>query len=63
MKESYDCDCGICSICNGLRKPNEPHKTNEQKLIGCECMFENETSNTIILCEPCSKLPCHNKDT
>ena len=26
MKESLDCDCGICSICNGLRKPNESHE-------------------------------------
>lgn len=23
MKESYDCDCGICGICNGTRKPVE----------------------------------------
>jgi hypothetical protein len=25
MKESYDCDCGICSICTGVRRPNESH--------------------------------------
>lgn len=29
MKESYDCDCGVCSICNGQRKPTEPHKDKE----------------------------------
>jgi len=26
MKESLDCDCEICSICNGLRRPNESHE-------------------------------------
>ena len=26
MKESLDCDCGVCSICNGLRLPNESHE-------------------------------------
>jgi hypothetical protein len=25
MKESYDCDCGVCSICSGLRLPGESH--------------------------------------
>jgi hypothetical protein len=26
MKESLDCDCGVCSICSGLRRPNESHE-------------------------------------
>ena len=27
---------------------------------GCGCRFESEDSNTVILCDECSKLPCHN---
>ena len=27
----------------------------------CGCRFEDETSNTVILCEQCSKEPAHNK--
>ena len=35
MKESYDCDCGICGICNGLRKPGETiSKETELKYNG-----------------------------
>ena len=26
MKESLDCDCGVCSICSGLRRPDESHE-------------------------------------
>ena len=26
----------------------------------CGCRFESEDSNTVILCDECSKLPCHN---
>jgi hypothetical protein len=30
-------------------------------IIGdCGCRFENEDSNSIVLCEVCSELPCHN---
>jgi len=28
----------------------------------CGCRFENEYSSAVILCDECSKLPCHNKD-
>jgi hypothetical protein len=34
----------------------------DTQLIGsCGCRFESEHSNTVILCEECSELPCHNK--
>ena len=26
----------------------------------CECKFKDDVSNTILICEECSKLPCHN---
>lgn len=26
----------------------------------CGCRFENDTGNTVLLCEACSELPCHN---
>ena len=29
---------------------------------GCSCRFTNDFSNAVILCEECSKLPCHNKE-
>ena len=31
MKYSYDCDCGICSVCNGLRKPLPKQKQGTHK--------------------------------
>lgn len=34
MKESYDCDCGICSICSGLRRPNESHDDADKRRRG-----------------------------
>ena len=34
-----------------------------EKLSGCGCRFENSYSNAVVLCETCSKLPCHNKET
>jgi len=30
-----------------------------EKISDCGCRFENEYSNAIVLCEKCSKLPCH----
>jgi len=27
----------------------------------CGCRFENDHSNAVVLCEECSKLPCHNR--
>jgi hypothetical protein len=39
----------------------EVTKKTKQKLFACGCKFENEHSNAIILCDACSKLPCHNK--
>jgi len=27
----------------------------------CGCRFEDHDSNTVLLCEECSKLTCHNK--
>lgn len=26
----------------------------------CGCRFENNEGNSVLLCEACSKLPCHN---
>lgn len=26
----------------------------------CGCRFENDTGNSVLLCEACSELPCHN---
>lgn len=31
MKDSYDCDCGICGVCNGTRKPLPPQKEGTHK--------------------------------
>jgi hypothetical protein len=31
MKDSYDCDCGVCGICNGLRRPFPPQKPGTHK--------------------------------
>jgi hypothetical protein len=31
MKKSYDCDCGVCSICNGTRKPFPPQPPGTKK--------------------------------
>lgn len=28
----------------------------------CECRFKDDQSNTVLICEECSKLPCHNPD-
>ena len=37
-------------------------KADEANLIGdCGCRFESAESNTVILCDKCSLLPCHNK--
>ena len=30
-----------------------------KKISDCGCRFENEETSSIILCEECSKLPCH----
>lgn len=30
-------------------------------LANCGCKFENNQSNSVILCEACSLLPCHNQ--
>lgn len=32
----------------------------QQLAFECGCRFENDHSNAVILCEECSKLPCHN---
>lgn len=31
MKDSYDCDCGICGICNGISKPLPPQEPGTHK--------------------------------
>ena len=32
----------------------------DKPLIQCDCKFDNDYSNTVIICDECSKLPCHN---
>ena len=32
-----------------------------RQFSACGCKFESEHSNAVVLCEDCSKLPCHNK--
>jgi len=31
-----------------------------ERIGACGCRYENETSNAVVLCEECQKLPCHN---
>ena len=40
MKESYDCDCGVCSICNGLRRLNKFNNDNTIIPKGIYCYDE-----------------------
>jgi len=40
MKDSYDCDCGVCSICNGLRKPGGPLKSTLERVDGISRFYE-----------------------
>jgi hypothetical protein len=53
------------SYCVFTGKPIEQVLANigqELKLEkGCECRFKDECSNTVLICEECSKLPCHNR--
>lgn len=30
------------------------------EIAACGCRFENEYSSSVVLCESCSQLPCHN---
>ena len=36
------------------------YETDELLIGDCGCRFESHDSNTVLLCEECSKLPCHN---
>ena len=36
------------------------HPFDKNIISDCGCRFENDESNTVELCEECSKLPCHN---
>jgi len=35
-------------------------KPLDNLISDCGCRFKNERSSAVILCEECSKLPCHN---
>ena len=40
---------------------NAMKKHDENLIADCGCRFESSDSNTVILCDACSELPCHNK--
>lgn len=50
MKESYDCDCGICQICNGERRPGESLESARRRRIN-----HNTTKSTGYLDGPPAK--------
>ena len=43
-------------------KKCKPLNYYDKDIKDCKCKFENDHSNSILLCEECNKLPCHNKE-
>lgn len=38
------------------------YKRGFNQISECGCRFENHHSNSVVLCQKCSKLPCFNRD-
>jgi hypothetical protein len=48
MRDSIDCDCGICGICDGTKKPLPPQKEGTHKWqarVGLELLMNNRYHN------------------
>lgn len=43
------------------RKGMEEAIETANLISDCGCRFESATSNTVILCDKCSQLTCHNR--
>lgn len=40
--------------------PKKKFEPQARQFSACGCRFENDYSSSVLLCEECSKLPCHN---
>jgi hypothetical protein len=64
-----DCAEEIVKVCNDLphfakdfiSKIRHVIDNDRNAIFDCGCRFTNEFSNSVSLCEECSKLPCHNR--
>jgi len=45
---------------NKKRREGMERAVKANEIAACGCRFESDKSNTVILCEKCSQLPCHN---
>ena len=46
---------------NKKRRERMERAIKANEIADCGCRFESDKSNTVILCDACSLLPCHNK--